>query len=152
MSKLASVDRLHKSEQPIRSHVSKLTQLLTMPTTHKFALQVRSQRAGNRFRIVALSNAYVAATANRRDRSLTRDTPETAATCDAMSSDSDNYVQPARDISQDSSECLKKDNPCYPRRDSAAEIQGGWAAAAKKMAYHSSSLPKPRSSSRNLHY
>ena len=34
-SKLAP-DWLHKSEQPIRSLVSKLTQLLTMTTTHKF--------------------------------------------------------------------------------------------------------------------
>ena len=29
-------DWLHKSEQPIRSQVSKLAQLLTMTTTHKF--------------------------------------------------------------------------------------------------------------------
>ena len=32
-------DWLHKSEQPVRSQVSKLTQLLTMTTTHKFPLQ-----------------------------------------------------------------------------------------------------------------
>ena len=37
-SKLAP-DWLHKSEQLIRSQVSKLTQLLTMTTTHKFGLQ-----------------------------------------------------------------------------------------------------------------
>ena len=37
-SKLAP-DWLHKSEQPIRSQVSKLTQLLTMTQTHKFPLQ-----------------------------------------------------------------------------------------------------------------
>ena len=32
-------DWLNKSEQPIRSQVNKLTQLLTMTTTHKFLLQ-----------------------------------------------------------------------------------------------------------------
>ena len=32
-------DWLHRSEQPIRSQASKLTQLLTMTTTHKFPLQ-----------------------------------------------------------------------------------------------------------------
>ena len=31
-----SPDWLHKSEQPIRSQISKLTQLLTMTTTQKF--------------------------------------------------------------------------------------------------------------------
>ena len=31
---------LHKSKQPIRSQVSKLTQLLTMATTHKFPYQL----------------------------------------------------------------------------------------------------------------
>ena len=36
-SKLAP-DWLHKSEQPIRSQVSKMTQLLTMATTHIFPL------------------------------------------------------------------------------------------------------------------
>ena len=38
-SKLAP-DWLHKSEQPISSQISKLTQFLTMTTTHKFPLQV----------------------------------------------------------------------------------------------------------------
>ena len=33
-------DWLHKSEQPIRSQVRKLTQLLTMTQTHKFSLQI----------------------------------------------------------------------------------------------------------------
>ena len=33
-------DWLHKSEQPIRSQVSKLTQLLTLTATYKFSLQV----------------------------------------------------------------------------------------------------------------
>ena len=32
-------DWLHASEQPIRSQVSKLTQFLTLTTTHKFRLQ-----------------------------------------------------------------------------------------------------------------
>ena len=33
-------DWLHKSEQQIRSQVSKLTQFLTMTTTHKFPSQI----------------------------------------------------------------------------------------------------------------
>ena len=32
-------DWLHRSEQPIRSQVTKLTQLLTVTTTHKFPVQ-----------------------------------------------------------------------------------------------------------------
>ena len=40
-SKLAP-DWLHESEQPIRSQVSNLTQLLTMTTTRKFPLQYAS--------------------------------------------------------------------------------------------------------------
>ena len=38
-SKLAP-DWLHEGEQPIESQVSKLTQLLTMTTSHKFPAQV----------------------------------------------------------------------------------------------------------------
>ena len=40
-NKLA-LDWLYKSEQPIRSQVSKLTQLLTLTTTQKFSLQAVS--------------------------------------------------------------------------------------------------------------
>ena len=43
-SKLAP-NWLHKSEQPIRSQVSKLTQLLTLTTTHKFPPQDGSAAA-----------------------------------------------------------------------------------------------------------
>ena len=44
MSRVVSTSKmapnwLHKSEQPFRSQVSKLTQLLTMTTTHKFPPQ-----------------------------------------------------------------------------------------------------------------
>ena len=35
-------DWLHRSEQNIRSQVSKLTQLLTMTTTHKFPTQINN--------------------------------------------------------------------------------------------------------------
>ena len=39
LSQQKQANRLHKSEQPIKSPISKLTQLLILTTTHKFPLQ-----------------------------------------------------------------------------------------------------------------
>ena len=46
LGQASAPDRLHKSEQPIRSQISKLTQLLTMTTTEKFPLQKRDTFIG----------------------------------------------------------------------------------------------------------